>query len=128
MSEIGSLVKDFLQLHTTEQKLRKQVTDSSKLTKESKTTLIDAMESSNLQKIRALSCNADIILIEKPKKATVSGKNIKVVLEEEGLSEEQINNIIDKLTIKTDKVNKILKFFEYNKRPNIFVGLKKILV
>jgi len=115
MSEIGSLVKDFLQLHRHEQKLRKEVTDSSKLTKESKTNLIDAMEGSNLQKIRALSCNADIILVEKPKKATISCKNIKAVLEEEGLSHEQIDNVVEKMTLKTDKVNKLLKIKKVSK-------------
>ena len=115
MAEIGSLVKEFLQLHSHEQKLRKQVSESTKLTKESKFTLIDAMEAGNLQKIRALSANADLILVEKPKKPTVSCKNIKAVLHDEGLSDEQISNVLDKITVKTDQVNKMLKIKKVSK-------------
>ena len=109
MAEIGSLVKEFLQLHTNEQKLRKQVTETSKMTKESKVNLIGAMESSDLKRIRALSNNADIILVEKPKKNTLSCKNIKQILLEHDIEEHKVESILERMTNKSDAVNKMLK-------------------
>tara|TARA_B100001113_G_scaffold234092_1_gene192311 strand:+ start:489 stop:866 length:378 start_codon:yes stop_codon:yes gene_type:complete len=116
MVEIGTLVKDFLKLHTSEQSLRKQVTESSKITKQSKLELIEAMESSDLKSIKALSSNSHIILVEKPKKDTLSCKNIKEVLLDHGVDEESVASILDKLTIKSDKINKILKIKKISKK------------
>tara|TARA_B100000963_G_C22394157_1_gene565872 strand:- start:356 stop:733 length:378 start_codon:yes stop_codon:yes gene_type:complete len=116
MVEIGTLVKDFLKLHASEQSLRKQVTESSKITKQSKLELIEAMESSDLKSIKALSSNSHIILVEKPKKDTMSCKNIKEILLDHGVDEESVASIIDKLTIKSDKINKILKIKKISKK------------
>ena len=115
MAEIGSLVKEFLQLHTNEQKLRKQVTETSKMTKESKVNLIEAMESSDLKRIRALSNNADIILVEKPKKNTLSCKNIKQILLEHDIEEHKVESILERMTTKSDAVNKMLKIKKVTK-------------
>jgi ribosomal protein L17 len=118
MSEIGSLVKDFLQLHQNEQRLRKQVSETAKMTKDSKASLIEAMENSDLQRIRHLQSNADIILEKKPKKNSISTKNIKEILKDANLSPDQIDNIVDKMTTKSEVVNKILKIKKVSKDPS----------